>query len=78
MPDVTDYFRALGESVPTVLAVSVDGAHNAPDGQRHGSDNLVMLDLAIAAVLAPAAKIVIYFAPEHGSWLRGCREHGGT
>ena len=63
MPDVTDYFRALGESVPTVLAVSVDGAHNAPDGQRHGSDNLVMLDLAIAAVLAPAAKIVIYFAP---------------
>jgi kumamolisin len=63
MPDVADYFRSLGHAVPTVLAVSVDGAHNAPGGQRHESDHLVMLDLAIAAVLAPAAKIVIYFAP---------------
>ncbi len=47
---------------PSVSAVGVDGATNAP-GQDSNSDTEVMLDIEVAGALAPGAKIVVYFAP---------------
>ena len=47
---------------PSVTAVSVDGTSNQP-GADPNSDGEVMLDIEVAASLAPGASIVVYFAP---------------
>ena len=60
--DITAYFSSLGLKAPTVVAVSVDGGHNAP-GTADGADGEVMLDIEVAGGVAPGAKIVVYFAP---------------
>ncbi|GAB3470818.1 S53 family peptidase [Massilia terrae] len=60
--DLQIYFRSLGLPVPNVMAVSVDGARNAP-GLPTGADGEVMLDIEIAGAVAPKASIVVYFAP---------------
>jgi kumamolisin len=60
--DITQYFQGLGLAVPTVTAVSVDGASNAP-GDPNGADGEVMLDIEVAGAVAPGAKIAVYFAP---------------
>ncbi len=60
--DITDYFQGLGLTPPTVVAVSVDGASNAP-GDPNGADGEVMLDIEVAGAVAPGAKIAVYFAP---------------
>jgi len=62
--DLNSYFTALGIfPVPSVSAVSVDGAQNTPTGSTSGPDTEVMLDIEVAGAVAPAAKIVVYFAP---------------
>ena len=61
--DLQAYFSALGVPQPTVEAVSVDGAQNAPTGQADGPDGEVTLDIEVAGALAPAARIAVYFAP---------------
>ncbi|HTW83961.1 MAG TPA: S53 family peptidase [Candidatus Sulfotelmatobacter sp.] len=61
--DLQTYFGALGVSVPSVTAVSVDGATNAPTGQVDGPDGEVMLDIEVAGSVAPDAAIAVYFAP---------------
>lgn len=61
--DLQTYFNALGVAVPTVIAVPVDGAANAPTGDANGADGEVMLDIEVAGAVAPQAKIVVYFAP---------------
>ena len=64
MSDLQGYFSGLGISpLPSVSFVSVDGATNAPTGDPNGPDAEVMLDIEIAGAIAPAAKIVVYFAP---------------
>jgi kumamolisin len=60
--DLTTYFRALGVSAPTVTAVSVDGAKNAP-GVDKDSDGEVMLDIEVVGAVAPGVAIAVYFAP---------------
>ena len=60
--DITAYFKSLGIKAPTVTAVSVDGGKNKSDGPN-GADGEVMLDIEVAAAVAPGAKIVVYFAP---------------
>lgn len=60
--DLTAYFSGLGVALPSVSAVGVDGAANAP-GQDPDSDGEVMLDIEVAGSLAPRAQIVVYFAP---------------
>ena len=60
--DITSYFKALALPAPTVSAVSVDGGKNSPSTAR-GADGEVMLDIEVAAAVAPKAKIVVYFAP---------------
>lgn len=61
--DLAAYFGGLGLATPAVRAVGVDGARNAPDGDPAGPDGEVLLDLEVAGALAPAADLVVYFAP---------------
>lgn len=60
--DLTTYFQGLGIKSPKVVARSVDHGHNKP-GDPNGADGEVMLDIEVAAALAPEATIVVYFAP---------------
>lgn len=59
--DLTAYFNGLGLKPPKVVARSVDRGHNHP-GNPNGADGEVMLDIEVAATLAPDATIVVYFA----------------
>ncbi len=61
--DLKEYFQGLEVPLPTVVAVSVDGATNAPTGSPNGPDAEVALDIEVAGALAPAAAIAVYFAP---------------
>ena len=49
--------------VPSVTAVSVDGASNAPGSDPSGADGEVLLDIEVAGSVAPGAAQVVYFAP---------------
>lgn len=55
-------FQAMGLAVPEIVAVSVDGATNAP-GHSNAADEEVALDLQVAGGVAPGARLAIYFAP---------------
>jgi kumamolisin len=60
--DLERYFTLLGRKAPSIVAISVDGAIiNTTDS--NGPDAEVMLDVEIAAAIAPDAKIVMYFGP---------------
>jgi len=61
--DLATYFPSLGLAVPSVSAVSVDGAANAPTGNPSGPDAEVTLDVEIAGSVANGARIAVYFAP---------------
>jgi kumamolisin len=62
--EMTKYFTGLGlKTQPIISAVSVDGAHNAPDGDPNGDDGEVVLDIQVAGAVAPGASIAVYFAP---------------
>jgi hypothetical protein len=43
----------LGVPMPSVLAVSVGGAHNAPTGNPNSPDGEVVLDIEVAGAVAP-------------------------
>ena len=60
--DIQQYFQNQNITPPTVVAVPVDGAKNAPTNPS-GADSEVMLDIEVAASIAPAAKIAVYFTP---------------
>lgn len=60
--DITAYFQSLGLTAPKVTAVLVDKAKNAPSNPN-GADGEVMLDIEVAAAVAPGANVVAYFAP---------------
>ena len=60
--DISTYFKGLGLQVPSVTTVSVDGGTNSPTN-ANSADGEVMLDIEVAAAVAPGANIVVYFAP---------------
>ncbi|MDE2277890.1 MAG: S8/S53 family peptidase [Burkholderiales bacterium] len=60
--DLKAYFAGLGLPVPAVHAVRVDGARNHPTNAS-SADGEVMLDIEVAAAVAPRATIAVYFAP---------------
>ena len=64
MEDVINYCALSGRPVPSVAHVGVNGSTNAPSA-AHSDDREVMLDLLVAASIAPAARIVVYFAPNN-------------
>jgi kumamolisin len=61
--DLTTYFGGLGVGSPSVTAVGVDGAKNEPGKDPTGADGEVLLDIEVIGALSPAAKILVYFAP---------------
>jgi kumamolisin len=61
--DLNSYFQNLGLATPSVNAISVDQAANAPTGSANGPDAEVELDIEIAGAIAPRAQIGVYFAP---------------
>jgi kumamolisin len=60
--DITAYFKTLGLKAPKVTAVLVDGGKNAPSN-ANSADGEVLLDIEVAAAVAPGANIVVYFTP---------------
>lgn len=60
--DLAAYFKSLSQPAPQVTAVSVDGGKNSPSN-ANSADGEVMLDIEIAAAVAPGANIAVYFAP---------------
>jgi kumamolisin len=63
LEDLDTYFKGLGVRTPSVVAVSVDHATNAPTNDANGPDGEVMLDVEVVGAIAPQANIVVYFAP---------------
>ncbi len=61
LSDLNTYFTSLKIKPPQVISVSVDGGTNSPGNAD--DDPEVMLDIEVAGAIAPAAKIVVYFAP---------------
>jgi kumamolisin len=61
--DLATYFTGLKLGSPKVSAVSVDHGQNSPTGAANGPDGEVMLDIEVVGAIAPAANIVVYFAP---------------
>jgi kumamolisin len=64
--DLDTYFGGLGIAVPSISAVSVDGASNAPGSDPTGADVEVALDIDVIGAAAPGATQVVYFAPNNG------------
>ena len=61
--DLSKYWKQLNlTETPTVAAVPVGNGSNNPTGDPNGPDGEVMLDIEVAGSIAPAAKIVVYFA----------------
>jgi kumamolisin len=60
--DLKVYFARLGLAKPKVRTVRVDGARNHPTNAQ-SADGEVMLDIEVAAAVAPKATIAVYFAP---------------
>jgi kumamolisin len=60
--DLHQYFSNQGLNPPNIVVVSVDGATSSP-GDPNGPDGEVMLDIEVAASVAPGATIAMYFAP---------------
>jgi kumamolisin len=63
--DLTTYFASLKLPAPNVKTISVDGGRNAPT-TANSADGEVMLDIEVAAGIAPKATIAVYFAPNTG------------
>lgn len=60
--DIKTYFQKLGLPVPNVKPVRVDGGQNLPT-TSDSADGEVMLDIEVAAAVAPKALIAVYFTP---------------
>lgn len=61
--DLSNYWSEFNlREMPTVSAVSVGDGSNKPTGDPDGPDGEVMLDIEVSGAIAPAAKIVVYFA----------------
>jgi kumamolisin len=60
--DLATYFERLNLAPPKVTTVRVDGGKNQPS-TPDGADGEVMLDIEVAAAVAPKASIVVYFSP---------------
>ena len=60
--DIQQYFEGQGLQAPGIKTASVDQAKNRPTTLQ-SADGEVMLDIEVAGSVAPAAMIVVYFAP---------------
>jgi kumamolisin len=65
--DLTNYFSSMKLSIPKITDVSIDGVQNAPTGDPNGPDGEVVLDIEVAASVAPNVQVAVYFAPNTDS-----------
>jgi len=63
--DLKAFFTEVGSPSPSVSAVQVDHARNAPS-TPNSDDGEVMLDIEVAGAVVPKAKFAVYFAPNNG------------
>ncbi len=59
--DITNYFKSLNITAPSVKAVLIDQAKNSPS-TTNSADGEVMLDIEVAGAVAPGAEIAVYFS----------------
>jgi kumamolisin len=65
--DIATYFKEIyGKPPPRITTVPINGAALQPGDQPFG-DHEVMLDVVVAASIAPQAHIVVYVAPDSSS-----------
>ncbi len=60
LTDLAHYFKTLKIAMPVIKSISVGSGHNNPGTDDDGE---VMLDIEVAAAIAPKATIVMYYAP---------------
>lgn len=68
--DLNSYFPSLGLKVPTVTAVSVGGATNAPGSSN--ADVEVALDVEVIGAVANGAAQAVYFGPNTDAGFYQC------
>jgi kumamolisin len=73
--DTAAAFTAMGLTVPTVVAVAVDGAQPASNPNADGE---VALDIQVAGANAPGATIAVYFAPNTYQGFADAISHAAT
>jgi kumamolisin len=65
--DLNDFFGSLGQPVPNIVPVSVNGGKNSPGNAgnqwKNGWDSEVTYDIEMVGALSPGATIVAYFSP---------------
>ncbi len=61
MSDLPSYFQKIGQPVPNVKVVAVDGVGTDPAADPDSTGE-VMLDIDVAGALAPGANIAVYFS----------------
>jgi hypothetical protein len=62
MPDINAFFHSVGQPVPTINTIGVDGASNSP-GLDAAADGEVALDIDVAGSVGRGADLAVYFAP---------------
>jgi len=60
--DISNYFKSIGITAPSVKAIAVDGGKNSPS-TADSADGEVMLDIEVSGAVAPGANIAVYFTP---------------
>ena len=60
--DLEAYWKQLGLGPVSITSVSIGNAKNSPEGDPNSADGEVALDIEVAGAIAPAARIVVYFA----------------
>jgi kumamolisin len=63
--DLRRFFQEIGETTPSVTAVSVDHAGNRPT-TAESADGEVMLDIEVAGAVVPKARFAVYFGSNSG------------
>jgi subtilase family serine protease len=80
-PDMDQFFRNIGQTLPNITDVSVDGTQNTPDPSPDSADGEVALDIEVAAAAYyvatnKPATIRVYWAQDIASAVRAATADG--
>jgi kumamolisin len=79
--DLQTFFSTIGQPMPTVTDVSVDGTKNAPDHSADSADGEVALDIEVAAAAyfcatGKPASVRVYWAQDIAAGVRAAYKDG--
>src|SRR5579862_8230931 len=79
--DMSQFFGGIGQPVPQITDVSVDGTQNTPNPDPNGPDGEVALDIQVAAAAyyvatGTPATIRVYWAQDIASAVRSATKDG--